>query len=292
MKSCHDYTSTIHLYLGGELSNQDLEGFRRHLASCESCLAELEAEESLSALLHRSRPLYLAPDALRDRVAKAADSLSPSKTHVPIRLRKRPIAELAQFFCRQAHNWGILATTLLLVAASFLLVRDIRNRRRANDYIETAVAAHRSFLDGNLPLEVRSDSPSVVTAWFADKVPFRFYLPNAPEESEHEQAYRLSGGRLVHYSSEYAALVGYQMQQQKISLLVASSKSVAASGGEELASGGIVFHRREQAGFNVITWTNRGLTYALVSALPGPGRKSCLVCHQNMGDGSRFSAHQ
>jgi hypothetical protein len=163
-------------------------------------------------------------------------------------------------------------------------------RSRADNYIEAAVAAHRSFLNGSLPLEVQSDLPSVVTAWFAGKVPFTFRLPSSAEESEHQQAYRLTGGRLVNYKGGYAALVAYQMQRQKISLLVSSSRSTVAAGGEEVPSGGIVFHYRKQASFNVITWSNHGLTYALVSSLAGSGRQSCLVCHQSMADGAHFSA--
>jgi hypothetical protein len=122
----------------------------------------------------------------------------------------------------------------------------------------------------------------VVTAWFAGKVPFTFRLPSSAEESEHQQLYRLTGGRLVNYKGGCAALVAYQMQRQKVSLLVSSSRSAVAAGGGEVLSAGILFHYRKQASFNVITWSNLGLTYALVSSLPGSGRQSCLVCHQNM----------
>ncbi len=158
--------------------------------------------------------------------------------------------------------------------------------------ITTAIAAHRSFLNGSLPLEVQSESPGVVTAWFTGKVPFNFRLPSSAEESQHEQVYRLTGGRLVNYKGGYAALVAYQMQQQKISLLVSSSRSAVAAGGDEVPSGGIVFHYSKQAGFNVITWSTHGLTYALVSSLPGSGRQSCMVCHQNMANSGHFSAHR
>jgi hypothetical protein len=165
-------------------------------------------------------------------------------------------------------------------------------RSRADSYIEAAIAAHRSFLNGSLPLEIQSESPSVVTAWFAGKVPFTFRLPSSAEESDHQQVYRLTGGRLVNYNGGYAALIAYQMQRQKISLLVSSTSSAVAAGGEEILSSGIVFHYRKQASFNVITWSNHGLTYALISSLPGSGRQSCLVCHQNMADGNRFNAYR
>jgi mycothiol system anti-sigma-R factor len=207
MKGCDDYSATIQLYLDRELSGQDLEEFRAHLEECEACRTELEADERLSALLHRSRPLYSAPDALRARVMQTAESF-PSTTPPPaVRLRKRIATALGwplQTAGRGAHHWGALVATMLLVAAGLLLLPGIMQRSRADNYIDAAVAAHRSFLNGSLPLEVQSDLPSVVTAWFAGKVPFTFRLPSSPEDLEHQQIYRLTGERLVNYKNECA----------------------------------------------------------------------------------------
>jgi anti-sigma factor RsiW len=295
MKDCGgDYGATIELYLDKELIGPDLEEFRVHLEACAACRVELEVREELVRLLHRSRPLYSAPDALRDRVMRTTELLPSSGPYTPPRLRKRILRILArpvQSAGRGVRHWPMLVAAILLVAG-LLPIPGILRQVSANSYIEAAVAAHRSSLNGSLPLEIKSESPKAVTAWFAGKVPFNFRLPEAAEEVGHEQVYRLTGGRLVNYKDGYAALVSYRMQQQTISLLVASSKSAAAAGGEEVSSGGIVFHYSRQMGFAVITWSTHGLTYALVSSLPGSGRQSCMVCHQNMADGGHFSAHQ
>ena len=293
MKGCNYYGMNIQLYLDKELIGPDLEEFHAHLEECPTCRTELEEEEALSGLLHRSRPLYSAPDALRRRILQAADSLASTATTAPVRLGRR-IAKMLErpFQSVKRPSWPVFVTSILLVAVGLLLAPGILRQSRANSYIETAIAAHRSFLGGSLPLEIQSESPGIVTAWFVGKVPFSFRLPNSEEELGQEQTYRLVGGRLVNYKNGYAALVAYQAQQQKISLLVSSSRSAAAAGGEEVPSGGIVFHYSRQASFNVITWSTHGLTYALVSSLPGSGRESCLVCHQNVANGSHFSAHQ
>jgi anti-sigma factor RsiW len=301
MKDCGgDYGATVGLYLDNELSGPDLEDFRAHLRECEDCQAELAAAEELSRLLHRSRPLYSAPAALRDRVMRITELAPSSATHAPPRLRRRILKILTRPFQsaglqsagRGVPRWPVLVAAILLLAA-LLPVPGILRQAKANSYIEAAVAAHRSSLNGSLPLEIKSGSPSVVTAWFAGKVPFNFRLPDAADEVGHEQVYRLTGGRLVNYKGGYAALVSYQMQQQQtISLLVASSKSAVAAGGEQVPSGKILFHYSKHAGFTVITWSTHGLTYALVSSLPGSGRQSCLVCHQNMADGNHFSARR
>jgi mycothiol system anti-sigma-R factor len=88
MKGCDDYGETIQLYLDWELSGQDFEDFPAHLEQCEACRTELEAEERLSALLQRSRPLYSAPDALRARVIQAAKSFNSTTSYAPAHVRR------------------------------------------------------------------------------------------------------------------------------------------------------------------------------------------------------------
>ncbi len=71
MTGCGDCSDNLRRYLDKELCGQELLRFRAHLKQCEACRQEAEAEEELSCLLHRSRPLYSAPNSLRDRVLRA-----------------------------------------------------------------------------------------------------------------------------------------------------------------------------------------------------------------------------
>jgi hypothetical protein len=167
----------------------------------------------------------------------------------------------------------------------------LRNVQAAS-YVDTAVATHRNYLSGNLPFGLQSNSPEIVTAWFAGKVPFDFRLPAAHSAPEKNPAYRLTGATLVNFKGSPAALVTYERQNDKISLLLDSSKSAPVAGGDEVRFGKLTFHYRDVAGFRVITWSNHGLSYALVSSVSGPARASCLVCHQNMADSNQFKTHQ
>jgi len=159
---------------------------------------------------------------------------------------------------------------------------------QGTSYVETAVATHRKFLGGNLPAGIQSNSPQTVTAWFAGKIPFDFRLPAADSILGDKPVYRLTGATLVGYKGHPAALVTYEAPKEKISLLVASNQSASVAGGDEVAFGRLTFHFRTDSGFRVITWTNHGLSYALVSSVLGPARSSCLVCHQNMADHEEF----
>jgi anti-sigma factor RsiW len=181
-----------------------------------------------------------------------------------------------------------LALVVLVLAFLFAFVPNVVRQVRAASYVETALATHRSYLDGNRPLGLRSSSSELVTAWFTGKVPFRFRLPNAESAPNDTPSYRLTGASVVNYRGNPVALVTYEKESEKTSLLVASSNSVPVAGGDEVHYADLTFHYRTDDGFKVITWSNHGLSYALVSNVSGSARESCLVCHQNMSDHQTF----
>jgi mycothiol system anti-sigma-R factor len=282
MSRCDERTSDILLYLDDALTGQKLEDLRAHLESCSNCGERLEDERSLSSLLRRARPLYLAPQALRARVAAAATEKPSVFSPAPDRSRKTRMEN------RAAFRWKPLAAMALVVVASFVFIPGAVERVRAMAYVDAATEIHRSYLDGALPLQCRSHSPEVVTAWFAGKTPFHFQLPAPQSVPNGKAVYWLTGARLVSYKGSPAALVAYETPSEKISLLIASSKSAIVAGGVELRAGGLTFHYRSGTNSEVITWNNHGLAYALVSPLTGSPQHSCLVCHQNMADQNLF----
>jgi mycothiol system anti-sigma-R factor len=293
MSACEERSHDVLLYLDNELRGQELESFRAHLSGCGACRAQLEEEQEFSDLLYRSRPLYTAPDELRARVI--ATQHVAAYGQIPDRLHRRVLRLMKQQLWNNkiaVYPWRALAAIALVFVLGMIFVPPIVSNARAATYIDTALTTHRSYLDGNLPLEIESDSPEAVTAWFAGKVPFDFRLPASQSIPNDESAYRLVGARLVNYKGSYAALVTYVMKNEHISLLVASNKSATASGGEEIRSGALTFHYQTKAGFNVITWGTHGLTYAQVSSLHTSAHQSCLVCHQNMADSKDFREHQ
>jgi mycothiol system anti-sigma-R factor len=288
MSGCDEFDVRILGYLDGRLQGQALSDFRAHLEHCSNCRARVEAEQSLSQLLHRSRPLYSAPAALRARVATAVEqhaSAEPGRRGFYERLMRvlgRGFADPA----RRVMRLRLLAASLAVAAVLLAFLPNFMRQVRAASYVETAVATHRSYLDGNLALGIRSDSPEQVTAWFTGKVPFQFRLPQST--SDRIPVYQLAGASLVSYQGSPTALVIYEKQKERISLLVASNQSAVVAGGEQVRSGALTFHYRTDQGFKVVTWSNHGLSYALVSSVSGSARDSCMVCHQSMADHQNF----
>jgi anti-sigma factor RsiW len=286
MNSC-DNAVNILRYLDNELSGEELETFRVHLEGCRICQVRLEEERTFSRFLHRTRPLYRAPEGLRHQVSEilkqfpGADDGAPRAYEGPLRILQRRLLN------RWSHlpSWSLWTPALVAVSLCLIFVPRVVRRVHAAGYVETAVAVHRSYLAGKLSPEIESNSPAFITAWFAGRVPFDFRLP---ADRGGNPLYRLSGARLVTYGGHNAALVIYETQREKISLLVASNQSAAIAGGVEVRSGKLVFHYFSRETFKVITWSNHGLSYALVSSLSASARDSCLVCHQKMEDLDAF----
>ena len=294
MNNCDDYAIKALRFLDNDLEGAELEDFLSHLDSCASCRANVQAERDLTATLHRSRPLYSVPAALRERVTATAakheasgSAQHPIYGHAPLILRERISGALQSFV-----SWRVLAPAAVVVALCLAVVPNIERRVQAASYIDTAVASHRSYVNGDLQPGLKASSPAQVTAWFAGKVPFDFRLPASESEPGENPVYRLAGASLVNYKGSPAALVTYERPNDKISLLVDSSKSAVVAGGDEIRFGKLSFHYYNDSGFRVITWTNHGLSYALVSSVSGPARTSCLVCHQNMADHGDFKVQK
>ena len=287
MNSCDEFRLKALRYLDDRLQGRELDDFRAHLEVCSSCRASVDTEQALSQLLH-ARPLYPAPPALRARVAAMVEEHTSSISawgNVYQRLLRTVgsgFANSAQRVARPRLLAVILAVTVMFLA---FVPNSVRQVRAAN-YVQAAVATHRTYLDGNLAFGIRSDSPEQVTSWFTGKLPFQFRLPQSNPNSI--PTYYLAGASLVSYRGTPAAVVIYAKQKETISLLVASSQFAVVAGGEEVRSGTLTFHYRTDYGFKVITWSSHGLSYALVSSVSGSARESCMVCHQSMADHESF----
>jgi anti-sigma factor (TIGR02949 family) len=291
MNRCGDHKKNLQLYLDDELSGDERDAFREHLETCEHCRAELEEEQSLSDLLRRARPLYSASEELRARVesivAEEPDGFADSEfdfRQPAIHTYRRPVQPSRP----TVRNWWAAVAGFAAIALVFAFVPSVIQRVHASEYEDTAVSTHRSYLEGTLPLEIITDSPEEIAAWFDGKVPFHVQLPASRPAPVGKPAYRLNGARLVPFKGGQAAMLVYHSQEEMVSLLVASSKSAIAANGDELRSNGLTFHYISKGGFNVVTWTNHDLTYALVSSFHGSAQHSCLVCHQNFADLDAF----
>lgn len=272
MTNCENIRERLTLYLDNELQGDERAAIEAHVESCNSCASFVEKELTFLNAVRKSGRAHVASPELK---AKVAAILSGSKQPV---VRSRRL------------RWALpIAAALLVLLLPVVIWRVMRQQDHPENGAPSAFAtmaaeSHLRHSRGQLPLEVESSEPEKISAWFANKVNFNVKLPSYQESSGQEILYTLEGARLVNYQNDYAAYVSYHMKDRPISLVITSELLAQPSGGEEIASKGLMFHYNAIDGLKVITWSDRGLTYALVSDLEERGQQSCFVCHQGTKD--------
>jgi anti-sigma factor RsiW len=276
MGNCEDIRGRLALYLDNELQGSERATVEAHLQSCDSCASFFEKEAGFLNLIRKSEPLHVASPELRAKVQGIVSGVHAGPTHLS-RQRSR-------------LRWILPIAAVLLVLLLPLVIwrfkRDAGGPSVAgpSSFALMAADTHLRITRGQLPLEVESGDPERISEWFVNKVPFSLKLPNYQEQSGQERLYTLEGARLVGYKGDYAAYVEYRMKGQPISLVITSESVAKPAGGEAIAAKGLTFHYNAIDGLKVITWSDRGLTYALVSDLEERGQQSCIVCHQGTKD--------
>jgi anti-sigma factor RsiW len=268
MKNCEDISRRLNLYLDDELQGDERAAIEAHLLECAACAAIFERELTFINAIRESGPLHTASPELRARVQQVLNG--PAAVVHRSRLRL---------------GLGI-AAAILVLTLPVVIWRGMSHtdRRATSSFALMAADTHLRRTRGQLPLEVETAAPQHISEWFANKVNFSVKLPNYQESSGQEKLYTLEGARLVGYKEDYAAYVAYRMKARPISLVITSDAVAKPSGGEEIVARGLTFHYNAIHGLKVITWSDRGLTYALVSDLEERGQESCIVCHQGTKD--------
>lgn len=124
-------------YALGALDPADRAAFEQHLASCQSCTAEVRDLQAVTEGLSRSVPLVAPPADLRERVLRAATGRAPAQQAAPGRSSTR--GNLL---------WLATAASLVLAVGLGVYVLQLRGRldlleQRLSDATARAAAAER-----------------------------------------------------------------------------------------------------------------------------------------------------
>jgi anti-sigma factor RsiW len=223
-------------YFDGELDTAAARTFEDHLATCPDCTHELTALRGLRDALHDPSFRHPHPAELANRVREALRSDQPS----PVQGRRWT-------------TWLVTAAGLaaaVLFGASLTLV--VRTRSGDDRLAAEITAGHaRSLLADHL-FDVPSSDQHTVKPWFQGRTDF-----SPPVADYKDQGFSLAGGRLDFIGGRTVAALVYRRRQHVINLFV---WPVADSGLSEATT----LSRR---GYNLVHWTDAGLTFWAVSDL-------------------------
>jgi anti-sigma factor RsiW len=185
----------------------------------------------------------------------------------------------------QFTRWLVPALSIIVIVGVLSTIRPWSSMPLTGQkFAELAVKAHKQHAQGNLALDVRSDSQETLNEWLKEKSPFSLALPASPAVPDEKRPYRLEGARLLPVAGKTAAYIAYEVQASPASLMVVPDSVAVSSGGVEADFTKVSFHYRMVEGYKVVTWSVHGLTYALVSQEGNGTQRSCMVCHSAMRD--------
>jgi len=246
-----------------------------HAALCEHCGPLLRAATRMQC-----SPSHQEEAAVAASNAPPRPDPRPSRWHLPL---------------WQSIKWLAPAAALICIVG-FLSIRPTSSRTSLSgeQFAELALRTHQRHVQGNLVLDIRSESQQKLNEWLKAKSPFLLALPASPAAPGEERPYHPEGARLVQIGSNKAAFIAYRMETSLLrrthttpaaaSLMVIPASAATASGGLEVRFTKVSFHYATVDGYKVVTWSVHGLTYALVSEEGNNTQRSCMVCHSAMRD--------
>jgi hypothetical protein len=102
-----------------------------------------------------------------------------------------------------------------------------------------------------------------------------------PEERpvEDAQQLRLVGAKVIEVGGTRAAVIGYAMDSQPVTLATARLEDLREAPQQHRFSKEIAYRYDADHGTKVLTWGADGQAYVMVSSLAGFGQQGCFLCH-------------
>jgi anti-sigma factor RsiW len=230
-RSLPDDPILLHAYLDGELDPVDALEMERRIAADPVLAAEYSRLETLRTVVQANLPREPLPPALRSRIESAAGIRRVAST----------------------PSWRALAASIaiaaVLASGSTWLALD---RYQPDPAPAIVVAAHVRGLMAPSATDVTSSDTHTVKPWFSGRI------PQAPRVVDLASAgFPLAGGRVDVIGRAPSPTLVYTRRKHVISVT-----AVAAPGEADAAPTNIVAD-----GYNIIRWTEGGVTYWAVSDL-------------------------
>jgi anti-sigma factor RsiW len=232
--NCSRLRQVLDAHLDRELDHATSDEVEQHVGSCAACAA-LQAERmSLRRDVRAGAPYFRAPAALRGAVrrslAAAADSTA-RPTRSPTWLQAGALAAVV---------------AVVSVTAGYWIGRPLPD----SSLREQVVASHVASLGAARGLtDVVSTDRHVVKPWFQGKVDF---APTVRDLSG--EGYTLLGARLDHVADRQAVAIVYRLRNHVLNLFAWRT----AAGDEPITLSAA-------RGYNLVTWSEAGLSFAAVS---------------------------
>ena len=241
---CDRMSELIGAYLDQELDADMRRQVAVHLGGCPACAAMADdvrrLGEQLSVGGREPAPTHLMSD-VRTLIATAAAETAASPRFAAVK------RVLSQSWPRQAAA-VLLACGVTAAVTAMVMLHVIGMAAMERD----VAAAHiRSLLQDN-PTQIASSEMHTVKPWFAGQLDFAPAVKDLTADG-----FPLAGARLDYIGERRVAALVYRRRLHVVNVFLWPSTDATGSAPREIT------HR----GYNVVTWTEHGITYWAISDL-------------------------
>lgn len=233
--TCDSVRDMLGAYLDGELDANAEFQIREHLAECAECPEAYRRLRSLKDGIKESNLYYSTPPGLEARIRA---SLHGTKKDRHTRLNP-------------FRQWMAIAASVLVGLSIGLSVYVFRRGTSSELLAQQAVSSHVRAMIGTHLVDVPSSDQHTVKPWFNGKLDY-----SPPVKDLKDAGFPLVGGRIDYLDNRPVAALVYQRRKHVINLFV--WPSVQGSQTKRLET---------LNGYNVIRWTDAGMTFWAVSDL-------------------------
>jgi len=233
--NCQQARPLIDFYADGELDAAGILELEKHIHDCPACALAWRNAQSLKKSLKQDALYFTAPAELRRAIK--------SELHSQVKPRE-------SFW---SLKWLTAATTsFATVCLALLLTVTLTRPSEQQRLAQEIVSSHVRSLMANHALDVVSTDQHTVKPWFNGKLDF-----SPPVKDLAAQQFPLGGGRLDYIGGRSVAALVFHRAKHVINLFIwpsnaADSKAVPVT---------------TIQGYNVIHWSNAGMTFWAVSDL-------------------------
>lgn len=251
---CAEWELLLHGLADGELDAAHALRCEEHLAGCPRCAAALKSIEATRRAIAGDDVRWVAPQALRERIVAA---IGEEHLHVARPQASAPQSPASTVFAPPAgsywnavldfiRRWSLVPSFAVLAVALFVAV----NSWQVSPTLENElIASHvRSLLADHLT-DVATSDQHTVKPWFNGRIDF-----SPPIVDLAGQGFPLVGGRIDYVGGRTVAALIYRRDGHVINLFVWPAVKASTTAAE-------------MDGYNLMNWTQAGLSFWAVSDL-------------------------
>jgi len=242
--NCEIKQESLSAYFDDALSAREKAALTAHLPQCSNCVRNLQRLEALRKEIRETYVPSLPPLYLESRIQ--ATLLEGQR---PPSLSRAVV--LPSSWLKGWHSAGIAAAAAAGLMIAILVPKF--SERLAGDSRDSqeVVSSHiRALMESHLT-DVPSSDQHTVKPWFNGKLDFTFPVPDLKTDG-----FDLIGGRVDYIENQKVAAIVYRRRQHPINLFIWPLSRVS-----------IPPAITAQRGYNLIHWTDFGMSFWAVSDL-------------------------